>query len=261
MPVAYSYDGSFDGFLSSVFAAYSRREEPEEIVPFGELQEMFGRVPVEIHTQNEHARRVEKGIITKMGDPVYQKIWTAFLSGDGGKATALYRYIRRGFVIGRGILNDIAHPDVLPVEEIYRHITGEAHLLRGFTRFSLMEGGVFYAKITPKNSVVPLLMPHFSDRFSVQPFLLHDPVHELTGVYNLRDWYLVETNTLTPPALDESEAGYRRMWKSFYDTVAIPERINHICRRTHMPLRYWPNMAEHGYIPPEKDKPHSLVVL
>lgn len=257
MSTAYTYDGSFDGFLSAVFAAYESRETPEEIVETGILQEMFGRVPREIATDEAHARRVEKGVIKTMGSPAFEKIWQTFLSGDPDKATLLYRYIRRGLEIGRGIYNNISHDDVLPVEKLHLAIKQEAHLLTGFARFSEMEGGVFYSKITPKNSVVPLIMPHFADRFSIQPFIMHDGAHNLVGVYDLKEWYLVETDSLNIPAPDENELDYRRMWKRFYEAISIKERENPVCRRTHMPKRFWPNMTEHSYIPPKKPAPDA----
>lgn len=245
MPVAYSYDGTFDGFLSAVFTAYSNREEPEEIVPAGILQEAFGRASRVIVTNEAQSRRVEAGIVRSMGSPCLQTIWTVFLSGEPDKATLLYRYIRRGFEIGRGIYNNISHSDVLPIEKIHYAVTHEAHMLTGFARFSQMEGGVFYSKITPKNSVVPLLMPHFADRLSVQPFVLYDSEHGLAGVYDLKSWYLVETDSLTVPPPDENELEYRRMWKNFYEVISIAERENPVCRRTHMPKHFWRNMTEH----------------
>lgn len=259
MSTAYTYDGTFDGFLSAVFVAYENHEEPEEIVTEGVLQEVFGRAAREIATDEARAVRVEKGIIKTMGSPAYKKIWQTFLSGDPEKATLLYRYIRRGFEIGRGIYSNISHNDVLPIEKLHLAIMREAHLLTGFVRFSEMEGGVFYSKITPKNSVVPILMPHFADRFSVQPFILYDAEHNLAGVYDLKEWRLVETELLNVPAPDENELNYRRMWKGFYESIAIMERVNPICRRTHMPKRFWPNMTEHGYIPPQKTKPADMI--
>lgn len=249
MSFAYIYDDTFDGFLSAVFAAYENHEEPEEIVPAGLLQETFGQRVREVETDETRARRVEKGIIKSMGSPAFEKIWQTFLSGDPRKSTLLYRYIRRGFEIGRGIYNNISHNDVLPVEKLHLAVMREANQLKQFSRFSEIEGGVFHARITPKNSVVPLLMPHFVDRFSIQPLIVHDAAHNLAGVYNLKEWYLVETGALNIPAPDENELTYRRMWKSFYEAVAIAERTNPVCRRTHMPMRFWPNMTEHGYIP------------
>ena len=42
----------------------------------------------------------------------------------------------------------------------------------------------------------------------------------------------------------EEEALYRRLWRSFYDTISIEERYNPRCRMTHMPKRYWGTMTE-----------------
>ena len=37
---------------------------------------------------------------------------------------------------------------------------------------------------------------------------------------------------------------YRKLWRSFYDTIAIEGRYNPKCRLTHMPKRYWNMMTE-----------------
>lgn len=252
MSVSYTYDNTLDGLLSAVFAAYLYKETPREIVPRGLLQESFGQHVREIETDIPRARRVEKGIIKNMGSPCFTNVWTAFLSAEANKATLLYRYIQRGFDIGRGIYNHISHPDILPVEKILYNIKHEAHLFTGFARFSEMENGVWFAKISPKNAVVPLVMPHFAERFNIQPFVLFDDVHGMAGVYDMQSWYMVETQQVNVPAPSKSEWENRRMWKSFYETVAIKERSNPACRRGHMPLRYWSNMTEFSHIPEQK---------
>ena len=45
-------------------------------------------------------------------------------------------------------------------------------------------------------------------------------------------------------APDQAELDYRRLWRRFYDTIAIEERRNPKCRMTHMPKRYWNTMTE-----------------
>ena len=46
-----------------------------------------------------------------------------------------------------------------------RHLRQEAHLLCGFVRFSDHQGKLL-AAISPKNFVLPLMAPHFADRYS-----------------------------------------------------------------------------------------------
>lgn len=47
---------------------------------------------------------------------------------------------------------------------------------------------------------------------------------------------------LAPPG--QEELNYRRLWRRFYDTIAIEGRENPRCRMTHMPKRYWAMMTE-----------------
>ena len=47
---------------------------------------------------------------------------------------------------------------------------------------------------------------------------------------------------MAPP--DEAEKRYRRLWRCFYDTIAIRERENPKLRMSHMPKRFWPLLPE-----------------
>ena len=47
----------------------------------------------------------------------------------------------------------------------------------------------------------------------------------------------------TGPA-GETELSYRKLWRAFYDTIAIEGRYNPKCRMTNMPKRYWAMMTE-----------------
>lgn len=250
----YLYDGSLDGLFSAVFEAYARKEHPVALAEERGLQVSFGQQTVTIATNEAKARRVEKGILSKMGNPAYQKLWMVYLSNSLDKATIIYRYIRRGLEMGRNIYSDLAHDDVLAMDKLHNLVGREAHLLKEFLRFTLMEGGVYYAKISPEHSVVPLLMPHFADRYCVQPFLIHDSVHHLAGVYDLNSWYMVETQDMILPEEAADELRFKRMWKQFYNTIAIKERYNPKCRRGHMPKKYWQNMTEMNFVETPKTK-------
>lgn len=248
MSLVYLYDGSYDGLLTAVFQAYARKEVPDAIAEEQGLQVDFGQQVFEIATDEALARRVETGITSKLGSPVHQKIWTVYLSGSSDKATVIYRYIRRGLSVGRRIYSDLAHPDVLAADKLYSLVGRESHLLKEFLRFSELTGGVYYAKITPEHYVVPLMMPHFVDRYSVQPFMIHDRTHGVAGVFDGKGWYMVETADLQLPDITVDELQFKRMWKQFYDAIAIRERLNPRCRRNHMPKKYWQNMTEHNFV-------------
>jgi probable DNA metabolism protein len=247
MEIAYIYDGTLDGLFTAIFTAYERGERPYVITEDGDLQVVFGQRIDHIATDGEKARRVEAGIRKTMGEAGYDAVWTAFLSGEKDRATKIYRFIRLGMKRGRAVLSHLSHADVLPILDMNKYTRNEAHLLTGFVRFSLMENGVYYAKITPNNNVLPIIMPHFADRYRDQALIIFDESHHLAGVYDLKEWYLVETEELTLPELAEGEKDWRTMWRHFYKTIGIKERVNHKLRVSHLPRRYWPNMTEFAF--------------
>lgn len=254
MSLVYIYDGSFDGILTAVFEAFSRKEQPDAIAEQENLQVTFGQHCVRIETDTAKAARVERGIQTKLGNRVMEAVWVVYLSSDLNKAGYIYRYLVRAFEIGRKIYNDIAHSDVLIFNKLQSAVQKESYYFSEFLRFSLMQGGVYYACISPEHNVVSLMMPHFTDRYNDQPFLIHDDVHQVVGVYRGGSWHLVETPEINLPDEADEELSYKRMWKDFYDTIAIKERYNPRCRRGHMPKKYWKHMTEFTFVETPKTR-------
>ena len=56
--VAYAYDGSLEGLLSAVFAAYERHERPTDVAPEERLQPRLGQRVALIPTDQDRALRV-----------------------------------------------------------------------------------------------------------------------------------------------------------------------------------------------------------
>ena len=54
----------------------------------------------------------------------------------------------------------------------------------------------------------------------------------------------IEIESLTLPPIGKEEAAFRAMWRSYFDHVAIAQRENPICQRTHLAMRYRPWMTE-----------------
>ena len=113
-----------------------------------------------------------------------------------------------------------------------------------FIRFALYEGGIYYARIQPRNHVLPVIMSHFADRLGSIPFIIHDAGRNLAGVWDTREWIIVSAEGMNLPHLHEDEMKWQRLWKRFYDKVAVEGRINPKLRRQMMPKRYWDNLCE-----------------
>lgn len=238
------YDGTFEGLLSAVFDSYSFSPPPQSVDLAALYQPQLGCRYKECATDPHHAARVIAGVRRQMGELGYRKIWQAFLHEGGDKGTVIYRYIRLGMKQGERVHQMLTDPVVLAIDKLCAITGREATFLTEFVRFSEVEGHLYYAEITPEHMTLPLIMPHFAARMNTHSFLIHDKTHHVAGVYDRTGWVLVSTEGMTVPALSENELAYRRLWKGFYDTIAIKERENPALRRQLMPKKYWKNITE-----------------
>jgi probable DNA metabolism protein len=158
------------------------------------------------------------------------------------KEMAMLRFLILGFQLGACVANCLADPVVDRMLQAEKHLLGEAHLLSGFIRFADYEGRLF-ASIRPKNFVLPLLAPHFADRYALEAFLIYDRTHGIALAYEKGRAELCELAGILPE-ISDTERFYQALWKQFYHTIGIEARANARCRRTHLPQRYWENMVE-----------------
>ena len=239
--IIYYYDGSFDGLLSCIFDSYACRERPMAICPEAEaVPTLFAARAV--RTDTGHARRVLRKVAA-CSPRALELLHKGFLTCQPEKELHLYRLVVKLLEEGPAFLGNFSDETLHPVAAAVRHLEGEAHLLKGFVRFSDL-GGVLGGEIAPKNRVLPLLRPHFCARYQGESFFLYDRTHREALFYAGGKSVIrpLEDFQMAPP--DEAEARYRTLWKRFYDTIAIRERENPRCRMTHMPKRYWNTMTE-----------------
>ncbi|WP_241159197.1 TIGR03915 family putative DNA repair protein [Adlercreutzia sp. ZJ141] len=272
--VAYTYDGTLEGLLSCVFAAYANREDPADIMPADSFQPRLGQAVRSISTDLTRAERVRVGVCRNCGPAGFAAVRTASLSDNPTMSMTVYRFIRHGMAQNRphscagckrqrscsgtgegnlglcsnsaqpSTLNDLSHPAVAGVRKLVREATCEAERMRQFIRFEHMDNGVWFARCNPKASVVPLIMSHFAARFNTQPFIIYDETHHLAGVSENGTWQLVRTDEITLPGYAPDEAPMRRAWKRFYDSVSVESRYHPELQRQFMPMRLWKNITE-----------------
>ncbi len=239
----YQYDGSFDGFLSCVFCSFAHKEVPFAI--WDETRAETTLYPLRpIATDPTHAARVFRGIGAKINPRAQEITTTCFLSGDETKEIALLRFLHLGFSAGGRALSMLGDARVAPVMAMQKNVLHEAHQYKGFLRFEEHQG-MLGAVIAPKNMVLPLLRGHFCARFPEENFLIYDETHLSALLYQNHQVELIDLCApLQMPTPDETESQYQALWKQFYQTIAIQERRNEVCRRTLCPKRYWAHMSE-----------------
>lgn len=239
----YLYDGGLDGFLCCVYESVYGAELPFDIVPEHEAQPTL--MPQRrIETDFGKAVRVYTSIETKICAYAQELAETVFLSCMEHRELAILRFLLLGYQEGRRVVDMLGHQDVAPLVAAARHLHGEVHLLKGFVRFSDYDGQLA-ATITPKNFVLPFLLPHFVGRYAEEEFMIYDKTNAAALIYRQHAARIVPVEEeLVFGEASETEQLYRALWKQFYNTIAIPQRYNPKCRMTHMPKRYWENMTE-----------------
>ena len=241
MDVIYHYDGSFEGFLSCVFDSYAHKEIPAGFSSGGdELYTLFDFRTVP--TDPDRAARVLRKVAA-LSPEAAVLLRRGFLTCLPEKELHLFRLVAKLLREGPGFLRNRSDETLYPVIRAVRHLNGEVHLLKGFVRFSDLEG-VLGGEIEPKNRVLPELAGHFTARFHNERFFLYDRTHR-EALFHVPGQSVIrplEAFQMAPP--DEAEARYRLLWKRFYDTIAIKERENPRLRMSNMPKRYWGTMTE-----------------
>lgn len=240
--LAYTYDGSFAGFLTCVFESYTHKELPVCFsTPADPRISLWPERAVE--TDEARAGRVYRSLSMRISQEAQSWVARGFLTCMPEKERRLYDFIRMGYRAGPVATRDLTDPRVVPLANALTHLKGEVHLLRGFVRFSELEG-ILVAEIEPKNRVLPLLRPHFCGRYSGERFVIYDRTYREALFYEPGRWAIVPLEEFHVEAAGQEELNYRRMWRRFYDTIAIEGRYNPKCRMTHMPKRYWGMMTE-----------------
>lgn len=240
--VIYQYDGSFDGMLCCVFRAVYRRETPMSIVAEDHAQETLLET-VLIDTEEDKARRVRRSIPEKLGPGALRAVEWCFLSDLPERELAILAFLRLGYRVGPKLLGMLAEPCVHRVLAAARGVANEAHLLKGFIRFS-QYGGALAAQIEPKNDVLPILARHFRARMPEESFLIYDRTHRVALLCSGGCFRFLPQDSLELPEAGAQERMYRQLWTRFYNTISIEGRYNPKCRMTHMPKRYWAMMTE-----------------
>lgn len=247
--MSYLYDGSFAGFLTCVYESYIHRELP---VCFSRPEDSRISLWPEraVETDRAHAGRVYRSLSFQVARDAQQLVARGFLTCMPDRELHLYDFIRLGYVRGPSVLRDLTDSRVDIVLRAVRHLDNEAHLLKGFVRFSRQDG-ILVGEIEPKNRALPLLRPHFCTRFSGESFVLYDRTHREALFYQPHQWTIAPLDFFRMDAPDEKERQFRALWRRFYNTIAIEGRYNPSLRRSNMPKRYWATMTEFQSDPPE----------
>jgi len=241
--VDYIYDGTFEGFLTCVYHHYAT-EKANGIFPKESYQPNLLVESKEVQSDETLANRVYTGIGHKISAFDLERIYKVFLSSSPDKENILLRYLQLGFKMGGDISRLHGNSVVFDVQKIDRQVAFETHRYKGLIRFTVLANGVMYSPIEPDHDVLELLAEHFTIRFREDPFIIHDKKRGKAMIAAGGQWYICEFTESIMPDRAKDELDYQRLWRNYFDTIAIKERTNLKCQKNFMPVRYWKHLTE-----------------
>lgn len=244
----YLYDETFNGLLTCVYEFYYSKKV-DNILPLRYYQGDLISEHKIIITDDNKAEKVYNAIEEKISMWDLGRIYKIFSSSDPNKELVILRYLRKGFKEGPKIRLLHSNQIVYDAQMIEKKVNLEVHRLCGLIRFSVVESNqnsneILYSGIEPDNDVVEFLADHFCDRFKNEPFIIHDKRRKKALVSASGEWYVAEMADTLNLCNTQGEIEHRRLWKMYFDTIAIKERTNPKCQKNFMPVRYWNNLSE-----------------
>ncbi|QGG49394.1 TIGR03915 family putative DNA repair protein [Heliorestis convoluta] len=242
--VIYLYDGSFEGLLTSIYEAYYRREEPEEIHSLASVYtaSLFAS-SVTIETDPEKAEKVVQSIQNKISSQAFRHSAYAFLSEAKGAELFIYQYLRLGWKVGPDVDRYLVDP-VWTIHQLSGKVAKERHRMLGLLRFRLLRDDIYYGPMETDHNILGLLAPHFTRRLADQNWIIHDKKRSMAALYNQKEWILTDLNREQVISLAPEEKEYQALWKDYFNNVTITERKNLKQQRSYMPFRYWSYLIE-----------------
>lgn len=250
MSLAIHYDSSFNGFLSAVFEIYRQHLDVGDFVamrPYSTdngVTDLFMQ-PFRVETNDDYARRIRRAIVNAAGSDVLAVLDAAFRSEEKGVEMKLFTYLRKLFAgIDRNFAKNPTSSEMLPLLTIAKSVNREQGDMRGMVRFNKTSEGVYVSEIEPKYNIVDLLAPHFRGRFPNGKWAIIDVKRQYGIYYDSHQVHFVTVQCPEELAKALKPDDFTTMWKSYYDSMAIEERINPRLLKNLLPVRYWKYLPE-----------------
>ena len=249
---SFRYDKTFDGLLTAIFDAYTRKSFPDKLLGENDIEPMFAQEIYSVVTDADKANRVWTALQKKISKIACNMITQVWLSEIPESDELLFRYIRKNFDSRQSVEMNFADSDVLELKQIAGKVSQEKLRVIQFVRFQKTADDMFFAPIAPIFNVLPLTIPHFKDRFADQRWIVYDIKRNYGYHYDLQQATEMTLDTMEHFAdgklpenlMADDEKLFQDLWKNYFKAMAIKERINPKLHRQNMPQRFWKYLTE-----------------
>jgi probable DNA metabolism protein len=225
---------------------------PDKLLAEGDIVPMFTTKEYIVITQEEKATRVWTALEKKMSKGACNMLANAWLAEEEEKNDLLFRFIRKTIDSRVSIETNFGDDDVLQLHRLAKKVSHEELYLKQFVRFQKAADDIYFAPVSPVHNALPLAIEHFKDRFADQKWVIYDIKRHYGYYYDLHtvvEMTLDDDEHLLSGKLDEKlmaedEKLFQELWKGYFKSMTIKERINLKLQRQHMPKRFWKYLTE-----------------
>jgi probable DNA metabolism protein len=251
--IIWQYDKTFEGFLTLVFDGYDLKLFPDKILGPNQSDLFRDNANHQVVTDEVKAKRVWDGLLKKTSAENGQMFYRVFLSELDGVELLMLNYVKAVFASPINMELNFGNPHVLEMVKIGQKVGREAHRIPMFIRFQKTIDDIYYASFDPQYNVLPLAIDHFEKRFADQKWIIYDTRRNYGFYYDLETTTEVtftqsmidpKSGKIAPSVMAEDEQLFQELWKSYFKSMCIKERINPKLHRQLLPKRFWKYLTE-----------------
>ena len=253
--IIFIYDKTFEGLLTALFEAYSRRSFPNLLLGEKDPLPLFCDEVFTVYTDQLKADRVWKGLERRLRKSSLSALAETWLSEAEGVDMLLFRYMRKAIDALSSIEYNLGDSDVIEVVKLWKKVHNECHRSIQFFRFQKALDGTYFAALSPLYNVLPLIVSYALDRFADQRWLLYDlsrgygfyhevDACEVSEVSFKDEDSLPFDGLLSKEIMDKDELLFQHLWQEYFHAIAIKDRLNPKLHKQYMPARFWKYMPE-----------------
>ena len=220
--------------MSAIFAAFSTKEEVT-LVRGGNDENLSLFDTLRIDTDSEKSLRVQRGL-EKLTPGTSLRMYRAWITEKEGVDDAMLLACRLGFSLKCDPFCLRQEPAVALLSNQALKVGREVERMLQFVRFVRVGENLYGADIRSDYPVLPLIGNHFHKRFACQNFFIRDRQRLQAIVSTPEHWQIVTLPEAGPPLPRDGEI--EQLWRIFFNTVAIPGRLNSRLQQQFVPLKY-----------------------
>ena len=236
----YIYDGTWEELLKVISWLFKEKRKPFQIIEETQYENNLLSPPFK-PVINIKTLTLKKYISKE----VLKISYYVFLSNEKDKELIIYYFLLNSLKYQKNVLYMRNLKCVNTALTISKRVSREAHKWKGFLRFKEMQNHIFYAEFTADNNILGILANHFKKRLTKERWIIKDEKRDILCLYDQKNCYFLEGKEIELDLKQNiEEKNMEELWKFFFKTIAIKERVNKKCQQNFMPKKYWKNILE-----------------